>query len=137
EYADVQLVATNDVHYVLEADYDPHDTLLCIQTTELKSTPRSNRLAMSDASYHLTSQLEMQNYFGHIRDGEALKNTLKIAEMCDVDLDSKGYHLPKFPVPGGHTSDSYLRYLTEKGMAWRYGENWHHDPVLTERVNRE
>lgn len=137
DYADVQFVATNDVHYVLEEDYDPHDTLLCIQTTELKSTPRNNRLAMSDASYHLTSQQEMQNYFGHIRNGEALKNTLKIAEMCDVDLEGKGYHLPKFPVPDGHTADSYLRYLAEKGMIWRYGENWHHDPVLTERVNRE
>ncbi|MBZ0297347.1 MAG: DNA polymerase III subunit alpha [Anaerolineae bacterium] len=137
DYADVQFVATNDVHYVLEEDYDPHDTLLCIQTTELKSTPRSDRLAMSDASYHLTSQQQMDDYFGHIRNGEALKNTLKIAEMCNVDLDSKGYHLPAFPVPGDHTADSYLRYLAEKGMVWRYGENWRSDSVLIERMNRE
>ncbi len=137
EYADVQFVATNDVHYVLEDDYDPHDTLLCIQTSELKSTPRANRLAMSDASYHLTSQREMWTHFGEIREGEALKNTLKVAEMCELDLDSKGYHLPIFPVPDDHTSDSYLRYLAEKGMTWRYGDSWRNDSVLTERINRE
>jgi DNA-directed DNA polymerase III PolC len=136
-YANVPLVATNDVHYVLEADYDPHDTLLCIQTTELKSTARDQRMAMSDPSYHLASQQEMWKYFGHIRDGEALKNTLRIAEMCELDLDSKGYHLPVFPVPPGHTADTYLRYLAEKGMGWRYGDRWQADPVLTERLNRE
>lgn len=137
EFADVQFVATNDVHYVLDEDHDPHDTLLCIQTGSLKSQEKSKRLAMSDASYHLKSQVEMWNAFGEIRNGEALKNTLKIAEMCEVDLDSKGYHLPVFPVPQGYTADSYLLYLCQKGLRWRYGENAFSDTALVERLNYE
>lgn len=135
QYADTPMVATNDVHYVLEEDYDPHDTLLCIQTTSLKRD--ADRLRMSDASYHLTSQNEMWKYFGSIRDGEPLKNTLKIAEMCDVNLDTKGYHLPIFPVPAGHTPETYMRYLCYKGLKWRYGENAEQDEKLRKRLDYE
>jgi DNA polymerase-3 subunit alpha len=137
EFADVQFVATNDVHYVLDEDHDPHDTLLCIQTGSLKSEPKAKRLAMSDASYHLKSQVEMWNAFGEIRNGEALKNTLKIAEMCEVNLDSKGYHLPVFPVPEGYTADTYLLYLCEKGLRWRYGDSAFQDTALVERLHYE
>jgi DNA polymerase III subunit alpha len=135
QYADTPMVATNDVHYVLAEDYDPHDTLLCIQTTALKRDV--DRLRMSDASYHLTSQNEMWKYFGNIRDGEPLKNTLKIAEMCDLNLDTKGYHLPIFPVPAGHTSESYMRYLCQKGLKWRYGESAARDESLRKRLDYE
>jgi DNA polymerase-3 subunit alpha len=128
----VQLVATNDVHYVMEADYDPHDTLLCIQTSALKS--EQNRLKMTDPSYHLTSQAEMWNYFHEIP--EALHNTLKIAEMIDVNLDTKGYHLPVFPVPAGYEAHSYLRRLAEKGLEWRYGSRAG-DAELIDRLNHE
>ncbi len=134
-YADVPLVATNDVHYVLAEDYDPHDTLLCIQTSALKSD--TNRLRMSDASYHLKSQAEMWRDFGGILGGAPLKNTRLIAEMCDVDLEKKGYHLPLFPVPEGYTSASYLRYLCEKGLVWRFGPDAARDRALTERLDRE
>src|SRR5258708_5493146 len=92
EYADVPLVATNDVHYILNEDFNAHDTLLCIQTGALKS--ESKRMKMTDPSYHLRTPQEMWALFGHIRDGEALWNTKLIAEMCNVNLDSKGYHLP-------------------------------------------
>lgn len=135
QYAGTPMVATNDVHYVLESDYDPHDTLLCIQTTALKRD--TDRLRMSDASYHLTSQNEMWKYFGNIRDGEPLKNTLKIAEMCDINLDTKGYHLPIFPVPPGHTSETYMRYLCYKGLKWRYGEAAENDQNLRKRLDYE
>ena len=135
EYADVPFVATNDVHYVLEEDYDPHDTLLCIQTSSLKSD--ANRMRMTDPSYHLTSQAEMWRYFGEINGGEALKNTRLIAEMCEVDLDSKGYHLPVFPVPPGHTAETYLRYLCEKGLCWRFGDDALNDPGLRARLDHE
>lgn len=128
----VQLVATNDVHYVMEADYDPHDTLLCIQTSALKS--EENRLKMTDPSYHLTSQAEMWNYFHEMP--EALHNTLKIAEMIDVNLDTKGYHLPVFPVPAGYEAHTYLRRLAEKGLGWRYGSRAS-DPELVDRLNHE
>ncbi|MBZ0281473.1 MAG: DNA polymerase III subunit alpha [Anaerolineae bacterium] len=133
-HTNVPLVATNDVHYVLSTDYDPHDTLLCIQTGALKAD--TDRLSMSDPSYHLTTQEEMWNFFG-IAAPEALKNTLKVAEMCDVNLDTKGYHLPVFPVPEGHTSTTYMRYLCEKGLRWRYGENAQDDPILRERLDLE
>ncbi|MAS32829.1 MAG: DNA polymerase III subunit alpha [Anaerolineaceae bacterium] len=135
EYADTPFVATNDVHYVLDTDYDPHDTLLCIQTSALKKD--SSRMRMSDPSYHLTSQADMWRYFGNIQNGEPLKNTRLIAEMCEVNLDSKGYHLPVFPVPDGHTADSYLRYLCEKGLRWRFGDNALQDKVLRDRLNHE
>ncbi len=117
-HTNVPLVATNDVHYVLDTDYDPHDTLLCIQTSALKTD--TDRLRMSDASYHLTSQQEMYGFFGDVAP-EAMSNTLKVAEMCEVNLDDKEYHLPVFPVPEGYDSTSYLRYLCEKGMRWRFG----------------
>ncbi|MBL8118462.1 MAG: PHP domain-containing protein, partial [Anaerolineae bacterium] len=114
----VGLVATNDVHYVLETDYDPHDTLLCIQTGALKTD--SDRLRMSDPSYHLTTPAQMYGFFGDVAP-QALSNTLKVAEMCELNLDDKQYHLPVFPVPEGYDSTSYLRYLCEKGLRWRYG----------------
>lgn len=144
-HSPVGLVATNDVHYVLEKDFDAHDTLLCIQTSALKSTPKrkdhdneegaKTRMAMSDNSYFLTSYDEMYQIFGQ-EVPEALSNSVKIAEMCDVSLDSEGYHLPIFPVPEGYDAASYLRYLCDKGLDWRYpGRS--DDPVLRERLDFE
>ncbi|MBZ0275505.1 MAG: PHP domain-containing protein, partial [Anaerolineae bacterium] len=132
-HTNVPLLATNDVHYVLESDYDPHDTLLCIQTSALKTD--NDRLRMSDASYHLTSQDEMWGYFGDAAP-EALNNTLKVAEMCNIDLDTKGYHLPVFPVPEGYDSTTYLRYLCDKGLRWRYGSHAD-DAEVQERLSYE
>jgi len=132
-HTNVPLVATNDVHYVLDTDYDPHDTLLCIQTSALKTD--TDRLRMSDASYHLTSQQEMYGFFGDAAP-EALSNTLQVAEMCEVNLDDKEYHLPVFPVPEGYDSTTYLRYLCEKGMRWRFGERAN-DADMKARLDRE
>jgi DNA polymerase-3 subunit alpha len=132
---DVRFVATNDVHYVMAGDYDAHDTLLCIQSSALKSD--SKRMKMSDNSYYLASQEEMWRTFGHINDGEPLLNTRLIAEMCNLDLDRKGYHLPIFPAPEGFTSSSYLRHLCLKGLAWRYGERAQNDAALRERLDYE
>ncbi len=132
---DVRFVATNDVHYVMEGDYDAHDTLLCIQTSAQKSDAK--RMRMSDNSYFLASQEQMWQAFGHINGGEPLKNTRLIAEMCDLDLDRKGYHLPIFPVPEDQTSSTYLRYLCLKGLAWRYGDRAQNDAALLERLDYE
>ncbi|MBL8130818.1 MAG: DNA polymerase III subunit alpha [Anaerolineae bacterium] len=131
----VGLVATSDVHYITAEDYDPHDTLLCIQTTALKS--ESDRMRMSDNSYFLASPEQMWSQFGHINNGEALLNTVRIAEMCDLDLSRKEYHLPVFPVPEGFTSDSFMRHLAEKGLVWRYGDRAYHDAELRERLEFE
>ncbi|MCS6872588.1 MAG: DNA polymerase III subunit alpha [Anaerolineae bacterium] len=120
-YADVPLLATNDVHYVLQSDADAHDTLLCIQTGTRKSDDK--RLKMSDASYYLRSGAEMWQLFGTDEVVKtALLNTLLVAEMCeDLQLKRTQYHLPIFPVPEGYDPESYLRYLAEKGLRWRYG----------------
>jgi DNA polymerase III subunit alpha len=132
-HSTVPLVATNDVHYVLETDYDPHDTLLCIQTGALKTD--DDRLKMSDASYHLTTQQEMMKYFGDAAP-EALSNTLQVAEMCELNLDDKEYHLPVFPVPEGHDSTTYLWYLCELGLRWRFGSRAD-ESVYQDRLKRE
>ncbi|HYO88543.1 MAG TPA: DNA polymerase III subunit alpha [Candidatus Limnocylindrales bacterium] len=132
---DIRFVATNDVHYVLEDDYDVHDTLLCIQTSTQKSEEK--RMRMSDNSYFLSSAAQMWKTFGHINGGEALTNTRLIAEMCNIDLERKDYHLPVFPVPEGHTSESYLRYLCERGLRWRYGERAESDDALRQRLDFE
>ena len=126
------LLATNDVHYILKEDHDPHDTLICIQTKALKS--QGNRLRMSDASYHLTSSAEMWRHFGELP--SALTNSLRIAERCEVKLDHSGYHLPVFPVPEGYDEEGYLRHLCSLGMEWRFGRH-SEDGVLKERLHNE
>ncbi|MGB0384664.1 MAG: DNA polymerase III subunit alpha [Ardenticatenaceae bacterium] len=132
---EIGLVATNDVHYVRQEDAGPHDILLCMQTRDFLSNPKRMRLT-PHGSYYITSTQEMQKMF----DGfpGALKNTIRIAEMCEVNLDSREYHLPIFPVPEGYDAESYLRHLVETGVVKRYGaERAKHDPVLRERVERE
>lgn len=112
-----RFVATNDVHYVRPEDADLQDIMLCIQTGAVQSDPE--RMRMADTSFFLRSPEEMRRLFGHV-DG-ALENTLLVAERCNVDLDFKGYHLPKFDVPAGKSAERYLRELCEKGLRRRYG----------------
>src|SRR3990172_154179 len=95
-----RFLATNDVHYVLPGEAAPHDVLLCIRTAKLVTDP--NRMKMSDGSYYLRSRAEMEAALGHFPG--ALDNTLLVAEMCDLNLKSKGYHLPKYQVPAGYTA---------------------------------
>ncbi len=130
----LNLVATNDVHYVDEDDFESHDTLLCIQTGALKH--ETNRMKMTDNSYFLADQARMWAHFGHIMDGAPLRNSLKIAEMSDVNLDDKTYHLPIFPVPEGYEADTYLRYLAQKGLRWRFGDRAD-EAIYQERLDRE
>ncbi|GAB4560025.1 MAG: DNA polymerase III subunit alpha [Anaerolineae bacterium] len=114
----LKLVATNDVHYTYPDQARAHDILLCIQTGSLVT--QQDRMRMSDNSYYLRTPEEMCAIFGEVP--EALSNTLLIAEMCEVDLEPKGYHLPIFPVPEGHTPETYLRQLVEEGLRRRYGD---------------
>ena len=107
-----RFLATNDTHYVLPEEAKPHDVLLCIQTSKLVTDP--NRMKMSDGSYYLKSRAEMERMFGQFPG--ALDNTLLVAEMCDLNLKTKGYHLPKFQVPEGHTPQTYLRQICEAGL---------------------
>lgn len=131
-YANIPLLATNDVHYVRREDADPHDVLLCIGTGSRLSD--QNRLRFSDDSYYLRSPEEMMRIFAEVP--EAITNTLKVAEMCDVNLDDRSYKLPKFDVPEGYDAESYLRHLCEQGLKWRYGDRAD-SPEVRQRLEHE
>lgn len=131
---DLKFLATNDVHYTTAQEANPHDILLCIQTS--KSISTKDRMRMSDKSYYLKSYAEMERLFGNVPG--ALDNSLLIAEMCEVDPEPPGYHLPNFEVPEGYTPDSYLLYLCEKGLIRRYGEERvQADIKLRQRLDHE
>lgn len=126
----LKLVATNDVHYIGKEDWLAQDVLLCVQTGA--TVNQSDRMKMDGRDYWFKSQAEMFEVWRDLP--EALTNTLEIAERCDVDLSFKGYHLPKFPVPAGHTADGYLRALCEQGFGQRYP---HATAAHRERLNYE
>ncbi len=114
----IPLVVTNDTHYTRAEDASTHDILLCIQTGKTVDDP--SRLRMGDKSFYLKSYEEIARMFPDYPD--ALLNTVRIAERCDVNLDTTGYHLPLFEVPEGYDTQSYLRYLVEEGLKRRYRE---------------
>ncbi|MDO9303026.1 MAG: DNA polymerase III subunit alpha [Anaerolineales bacterium] len=114
-----RFIATNDVHYINQADARLQDILLAIQTNSTLNDP--DRMKMSDDSYYLRSPLEMSKIFAEVPD--ALSNTLLIAERCNVDLSFKGYHLPEFVVPEGYTPDSYLRALCQEGAKIKFKDD--------------
>ncbi|MBL8096231.1 MAG: DNA polymerase III subunit alpha [Anaerolineales bacterium] len=125
-------VATNDVHYVDASDARLQDVLLAIQTGCTLADPK--RMRMSDASYYLRSPDEMRRLFGDVPG--AIENTLLIAERTALDLKTKGYHLPLFPVPAGHTAETYLRELCEAGLRMRYGARAD-EAVVRQRLDYE
>ncbi len=112
------LVATNDIHYAREDQFEAHDVLLCIGTGRLVA--EANRMRMSDNSYFMRSPQQMAELFSDIP--EALENTVRIAEQCDVEIAfAPPYHLPQFPVPEDFAnSAAYLRHLCDRGMVRRY-----------------
>src|SRR5512143_2590553 len=127
-----RFLATNDTHYVRPEDAQPHDVLLCIGTGKLVSEP--NRMKMSDGSYYLKSRDEMAAALGMFPG--ALDNTLLVAEMCNVSLKTKGYHLPVYPVPEGYTAETYLRHLCEDGLRRRYDARAE-EPAVRDRLEYE
>lgn len=111
------LVATNDVHYCLEHDAPAQDVLVCVQTnTTIHDT---KRMKTDSTQLYMKTPAEMALVFGELP--EAMANTIRIAEMCNVDLGFKGYQLPEFDVPQGFTAETYLRHLCEQGAIQRYG----------------
>ncbi len=126
----IPLVATNDVHYVRAEDAQAQDILLCIQTNAAVHDPK--RMTMGSQTFYLRSGEEMAALFSD--HPQALENTLRIAEVCNVNLDCSGYHLPPFHVPDGHTPQSYLRLLCEEGLKRRYSAV---TPQLEERLRHE
>jgi len=127
-----QYIATNDVHYVDAGDARLQDILLAIQTGCVLKDP--NRMRMSDNSYYLRSPQEMAALFAEVP--QAISNTLLIAERCNVNLKTKGYHLPQFSVPAGYTAESYLRELCEQGLRRKYGARAE-EATVRQRLNYE
>src|SRR5215210_137998 len=111
------LVATNDVHYCQQEDAPAQDILVCIQTNTTLNDPK--RLKSETDQLFLKSPQEMGRVFNDVP--EAISNTIRIAEMCSLDLGFRGYHLPEFPIPVGFTADAYLESLCQEGAQRRYG----------------
>jgi len=132
---DVPLVATNDIHYARRDQAEAHDVLLCIGTGKTVNEPR--RMRMSDPSYYMRSPEEMATLFADLP--EALENTVRIAEQCDVELQfAPPYHLPRFPLPEGVASSAeYLRYLCYRGLEQRYGPQRAEELEVIERLEYE
>ncbi len=114
---DAPVLATNDSHYTHQHDAEAHDALLCVQTGA--KIHESNRFKFHGDQHYLKSAAEMRSLFAEVP--EACDNTLWIAERADVELDFGQPVLPSFPVPEGHTEESYLRELTLEGARERYG----------------
>ena len=126
----MDLVATNDIHYILAEDAAAHDILLCIQTG--KKVSDENRMRYEGGQYYVKSEEEMRALFPYAQ--EAIDNTHKIAERCNVEIEFGVTKLPKYEVPEGSDSWSYLNKLCQDGMAKRYPND---DGTLQERLSYE
>ena len=126
----MDLVATNDIHYILAEDAAAHDILLCIQTG--KKVSDENRMRYEGGQYYVKSEEEMRALFPYAQ--EAIDNTHKIAERCNVEIEFGVTKLPKYEVPEGYDSWSYLNKLCQDGMAKRYPDD---DGTLQERLAYE
>jgi len=127
----IPLVATNDAHYLTREDARVHEILLCIQTG--KSINDENRMTFSTDEVYVKSPDEMYEAFKNIP--EALENTVKIAESCNVTLEFHKLHLPEYKVPGNQDPYTYLRDLCFKGLLERYGSDVSKDK--TDRLEYE
>ena len=112
------LVATNDIHYTRREDAEAHEVLLCIQTN--RTMEDNERMRFGSQEFYCKSPEEMTALFAAYP--EAIENTGKIAEQCQVDFDFKALHLPSFDVPDGRDASDYLRELSIDGLRKRYGE---------------
>ncbi len=111
------LVATNDLHYVRKAQHEAHDALLCIGTASNIDT--QNRMRFETQEFFLKSAAEMAALFRDVP--EAISNTRRIAEMTDLKFTFGQLRLPHFPVPDGHSVESWLREECQRGLVARYG----------------
>ena len=126
----IELVCTNDVHYTFAEDEKPHDILLCIQTG--KKLADEDRMRYVGGQYYVKSKEEMENLFPYAL--QALENTQKIADRCNVEIEFGVTKLPKFDVPDEYTSWEYLNKLCFEGLDKRYGDK---AEELKERLDYE
>ncbi len=127
---DIPLVVTNDIHYTYRDDEKSHDILLCIQTG--KKVTDEDRMRYDGGQYYVKSEDEMHLLFPYAQ--EALENTHKIAERCNVEIEFGVTKLPKYEVPEGFNSWTYLEKLCFDGLGDRYPDD---DGTLKERLEYE
>ena len=126
----IPLVATNDVHYLKEEDAEIQDILLCVQTKKKKDDP--DRLSMLIDDFSFRSEEKMKDSFKDYP--EAISNTEKIADQCNVEIKFGENKLPFFPLPAGEDANQYLRELCEKNIIKRYGKE---TKKVSERLEKE
>ena len=127
---DVPLVATNDIHYTYAEDEKSHDILLCIQTA--KKVSDTDRMRYDGGQYYVKSEMEMRGLFPYAQ--EAVTNTALIAERCNVEIEFGVTKLPKFDVPTGYDSWSYLNKICYDGLKERYPDD---DGTLVKKLEYE
>ena len=128
--ARIPLVATNDVHYTYAEDAQPHDILLCLQTG--KKLADEDRMRYEGGQYYVKSEEEMKGLFPYA--WEAVENTQRIADRCHVEIEFGKYKVPRYEVPAGYDSWTYLNKLCQDGMAERYPDD---DGTLQQRLDYE
>ena len=116
---DIGLVCTNDVHYIEKEDYKIHNILICLQTG--KTIEEENKMSYIPGEFFLRSEEQMRDLFKDYP--EAIENTKKIAEMCNVELEFGNLHLPYFAIPDGFTNSSYLKKLVFDGLEKRFAND--------------
>ncbi len=126
----IPLVATNDVHYPSQERASAHEALLCIQTQTTLDDPKHMRFQTEE--FYFTSPDEMKKMFGDCP--QALANTLEIASRCNLELDFKQMHLPKYSPPGGEDKEEFLLKLCEKGLAEKHLKD---NPEVQKRLEHE
>jgi DNA polymerase-3 subunit alpha len=138
EETHIPLVATSDCHYYRREDAKAHEALLCIQTGKTMSDP--SRMRFQTDEFYFKSPAEMESAFEFYP--EAIANTVKVAERCNLTLVFDQYHLPHYQVPEGYTKESYLGELARQGLEMRLvgvkGDHKpYHDRLATELVTIE
>ncbi len=127
---DIPLIVTNDCHYTYADDVKPHDILLCLQTG--KKLADTDRLRYKGGQFYVKSEQEMRELFPYAL--EAVENTAKIAERCDVEIEFHNTKLPHYEVPEGYDSWGYLNHLADEGLKKRYPDD---DGSLRARMEEE
>ena len=120
---DIEMIITNDSHYLRRDDADMHDTLLCMQTNSDKDDP--NRFHFANNEFYVKTPMELRDSFKWMDSDlfdRCIKNTVDIAEKCHVMLELGKSPLPNYEVPAGYTIDTYLEYIVHIGLKKRYGD---------------
>ncbi len=130
EELNIGLVATNDAHYLTRKDARTQDVLMCIQMGKTVDDP--TRMKFETQEFYIKDADEMAALFPN--HPEALANTVKIAERCQVEFEFGKYHLPEFDVPAGYTALEYLQKLCDEGFAARYPDD---DGTVRKRLQYE